>query len=64
MQVTTEQKLRLKEPTCAQMTSLTANMKMEQVLLSRMFKQILKRSVMTTSCFSTSQVFQDLEQSL
>ena len=62
LQVTTQQKLRLKEPTCAQMVSLTANMKMEQALLSRMFKQILKRSVMTMSCFSTSQVFQGLEQ--
>ena len=44
------------------MASLTKNMKMEQALLSRTFKQILKRSVMTMSCFSTSQVFQRLEQ--
>lgn len=50
------------KPTCAQMASLTVNVKMEQALLPRTFKQILKRSVMTMSCFSTSQVFQGLEQ--
>ena len=55
---------KLKELFCAQTASLTATMKTEQAILSTTIKQILRRSVMTMSRFSTSQVCQDLEQSL
>ena len=58
----TDTKVKLNELTRAQTVNLTASMKMKQMMLSRTFKRILKRSAMTVCHCTTVLMCRDLEQ--